>query len=393
MTEERLNLLFNRLFNDFSTVKNVPTMFRSDFAGMYIEDEDLHIVLVNNADTKHYKQILNDDDIIYHYTDISYTDLIEIRNMLRDYYERFNIVSAAIMDRYSSIELTVTNEKSIPVIKTFLKSRNFTDLFIEKHFIFIKGEPIIFEVPNTEYVLNTNEATFDTQDLKTGKYSANPGRKIIGKTTYKNSNQKYETAYATVGFPAKSSTSLGIVTAWHFAVHTSKYYWNYDQTTQKLYANFASSADTTHASNYDSTFIAFNSDDQTDSVVSKYIMNTKKIVEKPATDSFINTMTGRTVHCYGQIHSDVTGTVVTPSQDFRITYHSYSETETTYLIKDTIKIKNASTLDHGDSGGIVTYEYNSKVYLIGTIAGKNNSYQYINKYPNIRDSLQITFAD
>ena len=104
-------------------------------------------------------------------------------------------------------------------------------------------------------------------------------------------------------------------------------------------------------------------------------------------------MTGRTVHCYGQIHSDVTGTVVSPSQDLRITYHSYSGVETTYLIKDTIKIKNASTLDHGDSGGIVTYEYNSKVYLIGTIAGKNNSYQYINKYPNIRDSLQITFAD
>lgn len=393
MTEERLNLLYQRLSVDFSTIKNKPTMFRNDFAGMYVEDEDLHIILVNNADIEHYKQILNDDNVIYHYTDISYTDLIGIRNMFRDYYERFNIVSAAVMNHNSSIELTVTDEKSIPAIKYFLKSRNFTDLFIEKHFIFIKGEPIIFESSNTEYIIDTNETACDTQDLKSGKYSANSGRKIIGKNTYKNSNQKYETSYATVGFPAKSSTSLGIVTAWHFAVHTSKYYWNYNQTTKKLYANIASSADTTHSSSYDSTFVSFNSDDQTDSIISRYIMNTQKVVEKPATDSFINTMTGRTVHCYGQIHSDVTGTVVSPSQDLRITYHSYSGVETTYLIKDTIKIKNASTLDHGDSGGIVTYEYNSKVYLIGTIAGKNNSYQYINKYPNIRDSLQITFAD
>lgn len=102
---------------------------------MYVEDEDLHIILVNNADIEHYKQILNDDNVIYHYTDISYTDLIGIRNMFRDYYERFNIVSAAVMNHNSSIELTVTDEKSIPAIKYFLKSRNFTDLFIEKHFI------------------------------------------------------------------------------------------------------------------------------------------------------------------------------------------------------------------------------------------------------------------
>ena len=46
---------------------------------MYVEDEDLHIILVNNADIEHYKQILNDDNVIYHYTDISYTDLIGIR--------------------------------------------------------------------------------------------------------------------------------------------------------------------------------------------------------------------------------------------------------------------------------------------------------------------------
>ena len=149
MTEERLNLLSQRLSVDFSTIKNKPTMFRNDFAGMYVEDEDLHIILVNNADIEHYKQILNDDNVIYHYTDISYTDLIGIRNMFRDYYERFNIVSAAVMNHNSSIELTVTDEKSIPAIKYFLKSRNFTDLFIEKHFIFIKGEPIIFESSNT----------------------------------------------------------------------------------------------------------------------------------------------------------------------------------------------------------------------------------------------------
>ena len=105
MTEERLNLLYQRLSVDFSTIKNKPTMFRNDFAGMYVEDEDLHIILVNNADIEHYKQILNDDNVIYHYTDISYTDLIGIRNMFRDYYERFNIVSAAVMNHNSSIEL------------------------------------------------------------------------------------------------------------------------------------------------------------------------------------------------------------------------------------------------------------------------------------------------
>lgn len=111
------------------------------------------------------------------------------------------------------------------------------------------------------------------------------------------------------------------------------------------------------------------------------------------TEERLNLLFNRLFNDFSTVKNVPTGIVVTPSQDFRITYHSYSGTETTYLIKDAIKIKNASTLDHGDSGGIVTYEYNSKVYLIGTIAGKNNSYQYINKYPNIRDSLQITFAD
>lgn len=99
-----------------------------------MEDDKFNIILTSDADRDHYKQVLNDDSVIYHYTDISYSSLIETRNMLRDFYDIFNIVAAAIIDRSSTIELTVTNNESITDIKNFLKSRNYTDSFINNHF-------------------------------------------------------------------------------------------------------------------------------------------------------------------------------------------------------------------------------------------------------------------
>lgn len=117
--EKRIDILSDRLSEDFSKIVNRPTMYRSDFAGVYVEDDKFNIILTSDADRDHYKQVLNDDSVIYHYTDISYSSLIETRNMLRDFYDIFNIVAAAIIDRSSTIELTVTNNESITDIKIF----------------------------------------------------------------------------------------------------------------------------------------------------------------------------------------------------------------------------------------------------------------------------------
>lgn len=73
-----------------------------------------------------------------------------------------------------------------------------------------------------------------------------------------------------------------------------------------------------------------------------------------------------------------------------MTYTSYSGTKTTFKVKDTIRIKGATSLGSGDSGGPVTYESGSKIILIGTISAQGSTYQYINKVTNITSALGVT---
>lgn len=142
---ERIDALTAKLSDDFNSIRNSPFMYRSDFAGAYVKDENLHVILVNNADINHYRNVFDDDSVVYHYTDVSFVDLIETRNLLRDYYDRFNIAAAAIIDELSVIELTVIDKKSITEIIKFLKERNFTDDFINKHLVFVIGEFALFD--------------------------------------------------------------------------------------------------------------------------------------------------------------------------------------------------------------------------------------------------------
>lgn len=377
--EKRIDILSDRLSEDFSKIVNRPTMYRSDFAGVYVEDDKFNIILTSDADRDHYKQVLNDDSVIYHYTDISYSSLIETRNMLRDFYDIFNIVAAAIIDCSSTIELTVTNNESITDIKNFLKSRNYTDSFINNHFSFKLGEAVNITVP--EDTPEIDDSDLITTSNTSTNYIAYPGLEVQGKNTY--TSPKY--AAATVGFSAKTSTTKGIVTAWHYATHVSKHYWAPPS------GNFATNADTISSPIYDSTFIAFNSSyDGTTSTVSKVIYNTSKTITNVATSSTLSSISGKTLHHYGHIHSNVTGTVDSTSTDYTMTYTSYSGTKTTFKVKDTIRIKGATSLGSGDSGGPVTYESGSKIILIGTISAQGSTYQYINKVTNITSALGVT---
>lgn len=370
---ERTDLLIAKLVEDFKNISNNPLMYRNDFAGVYIKDDIFHIILVNNADIEHYQKLFNDNSVEYHYTDVSFTDLIQTRNWLRDYYDRFGIVSAAIIDELSVIELTITDENSITTIKQFLLDHNFTKSFINAHFSFVVGTPL-------HIYFDEEQLPNDCRTVNATTYTANPGKKLQGYNTYSSSTL----SLASVGFSAKTTVN-GIVTAWHYAVHTSKHYWG--SYTSNGY--FATNASNINSSMYDAAFIPFNSGDGSTTNVSKTINNTNKTLTHVATTNTISALSGKTLHFYGHKNPNSIGTVNSTSVDYVMSYTNSSGTTSTITIKDTIRTTGAS-LDHGDSGGPVTYEGTSNITLVGIVSGKSSTYQYISKITNIRSALGVS---
>lgn len=58
---EKNAVLTAKLAEDFES--SLSKSCRDDFAGVYIKDGKLHIILVDGADTAHYKALFNDDTV------------------------------------------------------------------------------------------------------------------------------------------------------------------------------------------------------------------------------------------------------------------------------------------------------------------------------------------
>lgn len=289
--------------------------------------------------------------------------------MLREYYTKFNIVEAAIIDSESVIELTVTDENSIADIKDFLRNNNITDEFIDRHFKFVIGEQICMDYED-------EELSDDQTSVASGTYTANPGRKVRGW-------RRYESRYsvATVGFCAERASKKGIVTAWHFVVGTKSYYWEL-----KAQGYFATSSGVVNSSTYDASFIPFNTGDGVTTNVSRTIYGTTTQITHVGTANTFNTINGHTVHLYGQTNPNITGTVNLTSADYNMSYNNAEGASATTLVKDNLRLTGAG-ITPGDSGGPVTYENGGNVTLLGIISGKSSNYQYISKITNINSAL------
>lgn len=71
-------------------------------------------------------------------TDLSYTQLCSIRDLLRADPEKFNLAFVLVTDY--KLETYITSESKIPRTKRLLKKLGFSDKFLKKYFIFKEGD-------------------------------------------------------------------------------------------------------------------------------------------------------------------------------------------------------------------------------------------------------------
>ena len=360
----------------------------------YVKDNILHIILVDNADTEHYKSILNDDSVGYHYTDVSYTQLFDTRNMLRDIYEKCGIYIAAINDETSQIELTVIDLGVLDDIKSYLKSKGISDSFIDKHVVLIEDKDILSHIPKVHYEIYeciTDESLSNEKDSKAA-VTVYPGQKVWG-TVRNPVTGTARTNVATIGFDALRGITSGFVTAWHFAHDTMKFYLNaVSSTSDNSYIGTGGNG--LYSEAFDTAFIEFDSGNGSTLSKSRKIIGTDKSLTHVANSNTITALAGKTLHFYGAKNSS-TGTVSSTSVDYEMSYPLATGETATTRVYDTIKVSGTSE-DHGDSGGPVTYESGTNVTLVGTISGISTStyalYTYVNKITNICNGMQITVS-
>lgn len=389
LTEKRIDELTCKLTDDFD--KNENGKLRSDFAGAYVKDNDLHIILVDNADVEYYKSVLNDDSVKYHYTDVSYAQLFDTRNMLRDVYSQYGIYMAAINDEKSQIQLTILDVSSSDGIKSYLRLKGVPNSFIDKHIVFIEDKDILNHIPQMnedEFCEIMDDEVSANEKESKADITVYPGQKVWG-LWYNTTTGKYNTNIATIGFDALRGSDVGFVTAWHFAYNKSKMF---------LHA-VTSSADNSYigtnnnglfAEGHDTAFIIFDSGDGSTIKKSRKIMNTEKSLTHVASISTITSLPGKTLHLYGAVTSS-TGTVVSTSVDYEMRYTLSDGTYTTTRVYDTIDVSGASQVG-GDSGGPITYEVGSNVTLVGILSGISNDklHTFVNKITNITEGMRVT---
>lgn len=393
-TEEKIYNLTSKLSEAFDSLGTGKC--RSDFAGAYVKDEKLNIILVDNADIDYYKNLLNDDSVVYHYTDISYDELIRIKNMLFDHLIEYGVYSSALIDEKSVIELTVENNEKASDIKKLLKEKGVAENTIQNHFVFVIKEDIQKQLPHFDdfEIISDESCAFD-KSVKATK-TVYPGHMISAMYHIPDTN-KYANCLGTLGYNAKRGTITGFVTAWHTVSETTKVYLQqFTTTSDNTYIGLAT--DMNDATQYDAAFVPFNSGDGSSISMSRKIYNTNVTINKVATTNTFNTITGSVVHLYGYKNTS-TGTVSSSSVDYIATFKKPTAVSDEYIytkaiIRDTMRITGAK-LDHGDSGAPTTYESGNSFTLLGLVSGRTENtseYVFVSKINNINSALGTTIA-
>lgn len=365
------NLIMNEII--ISDENDPEPKFKDEYGGMYYSNVDqcIHLNIMKEANSSIYDDIIGEYSkyVKYHECDVSYNQLLTVRNSLRQIYKDISIISASVVDANSSIEIELEDEKSKKRIIDYLISTEITENFIDNHIKFF-----IYSSKNYE-----EEVSSISEMSVTNSVAANPGKTIQG--------EKIEApgtcVKATNGFSAVRNGVYGIVTAWHYTVHTSRHFW-VEARTANQFANTNYSDNSTH----DSAFIPFDPSCPCSSTVSKTIEGTTKHFTHVATSSTISGLSGKSLKFYGCITPGQIGIVSALTADYNMSYIDSTGTTRTTMVLDCIRTTNAS-VNHGDSGGPVIYEGSTNVTLVGIISGKSSSYQYINKITNIRSDLSV----